>query len=298
MKNIFKSLGVVALLIVVYSIFQGVCTGLAMLGFMAYAVVRGDITPDMMKSLGDITSITETGILGDYVVSAMALGLFLSAAGMLLFIHFTKLFRFRMSIFRSMEFKPLLYSALLVFASMFALNIFVQWFPLEDILVDEFDGLTHTLLGAFTISILAPVLEEVMFRGAIQGYMMRRFNNPWVAILAAALVFGVFHLNPVQVVYATLLGIVFGWIYYRTRSLLSVIVGHVLNNTLATVFMLFFPEEESLEVLAGESSSAMGGASEIVAFVVFAALSIFFAVKLHRMLPSVPRPWSDVCDKK
>lgn len=298
MKNIFKSLGVVALLIVVYSIFQGVCTGLAMLGFMAYAVVWGDITPDMMKSLGDITSITETGILGDYVVSAMALGLFLSAAGMLLFIHFTKLFRFRMSIFCSMEFKPLLYSALLVFASMFTLNIFVQWFPLEDILVDEFDGLTHTLLGAFTISILAPVLEEVMFRGAIQGYMMRRFNNPWVTILAAALVFGVFHLNPVQVVYATLLGIIFGWIYYRTRSLLSVIVGHVLNNTLATVFMLFFPEEESLEVLAGESSSAMGGASEIVAFVVFAALSIFFAVKLHRMLPSVPRPWSDVCDKK
>lgn len=298
MKKFFKALGVVALLIVVYSVFQVLCTGLAMLGFMAYAVVKGDITPDMMKNVGDFASITGNGALGDYAVSAMALGLFLSAAGMLLFIHFTKLFRLRMSIFRSMEFKPLLYSTLLVFSSMFALNIFVQWFPLEDMLVDEFDGLTHTLLGAFTISILAPVLEEVMFRGAIQGYMMRCFNNPWVAILAAALVFGVFHLNPVQVVYATLLGIVFGWIYYRTRSLLSVIVGHVLNNTLATVFMLFFPEEENLDALVGESSLAMGCASEIVTFLVFAALSIFFAVKLHRMLPSAPRPWSDVCDKK
>lgn len=296
MKKFFKVLGVIALLIVVYSLFQGLFTGLAMVAFVVYAICTGEIDVNAVATYGDAQAFMENPVMEGYVTDAMAWGLFLSAVNMLLFIHLTRLFRLRMSIFASIARRPLVFSTFLVFTSMFALNIFVQWFPLEDMLTDQFEGLTHTLLGAFTISVLAPVLEEVMFRGAIQGYMMRRFRRPWLAIVVAGLVFGIFHMNPVQVVYASLLGIIFGWIYYRTRSLLSVIVGHVLNNTIATITMLFFADTSEAELIAENFSPVAETAMEVMMFLGFAAVSVFLAIKLHRMLPPVQVPWSDACD--
>lgn len=296
MKKFFKVLGVIALLIVVYSLFQGLFTGLAMVAFVVYAICTGEIDVNAIATYGDAQAFMENPVMEGYVTDAMAWGLFLSAINMLLFIHLTRLFRLRMSIFASIARRPLVFSTFLVFTSMFALNIFVQWFPLEDMLTDQFEGLTHTLLGAFTISVLAPVLEEVMFRGAIQGYMMRRFRRPWLAIVVAGLVFGIFHMNPVQVVYASLLGIIFGWIYYRTRSLLSVIVGHVLNNTIATITMLFFADTSEAELIAENFSPVAETAMEVMMFLGFATVSVFLAIKLHRMLPPVQVPWSDACD--
>ena len=205
--------------------------------------------------------------------------MFLSALIMLLFIHFTGFYRLRLQHLRSLAPRPFLFSTLVVFFSMFVLNIFVQWFPLEDNLSDVFSGLSNNVLGILTLAVLAPLLEEVLFRGAIQGMLMRFFGRPWPAIIVAALIFGVFHMNPVQIVYATLLGIIFGWIYYRTGSLLSVIVGHVLNNSLAVVTTLLYSSAEE-EAVADSSAG-------IVSFLVFAFLSIFFAVKLHRSLPPV-----------
>lgn len=296
MKKFFKVLGVIALLIVVYSLFQGLFTGLAMVVFVVYAIIAGKIDVNAIATYGDAQAFMENPVMEGYVTDAMAWGLFLSAISMLQFIHLTRLFRLRMSIFGSIARRPLVFSTFLVFTSMFALNIFVQWFPLEDMLTDQFEGLTHTLLGAFTISVLAPVLEEVMFRGAIQGYMMRRFRRPWLAIIVAGLVFGIFHMNPVQVVYASLLGIIFGWIYYRTRSLLSVIVGHVLNNTIATITMLFFADTSEAELIGENFSPVAETAMEVMMFLGFAAVSVFLAIKLHRMLPPVKVPWSDACD--
>lgn len=296
MKKFFKVLGVIALLIVVYSLFQGLFTGLAMVAFVVYAIIAGKIDVNAIATYGDAQAFMENPVMESYATDAMAWGLFLSAVNMLLFIHLTRLFRLRMSIFSSIARRPLVFSTFLVFTSMFALNIFVQWFPLEDMLTDQFEGLTHTLLGAFTISVLAPVLEEVMFRGAIQGYMMRRFRRPWLAIVVAGLVFGIFHMNPVQVVYASLLGIIFGWIYYRTRSLLSVIVGHVLNNTIATITMLFFADTSEAELIGENLSPVAETAMEVMMFLGFAAVSVFLAIKLHRMLPPVQAPWSDACD--
>ena len=142
MKKFFKCLGVIALLIAVYSIFQALFTGLAMAGFIFYAIAAGDIPVEMLSEADGFMTNPQ---LSGYMVDAMAIGLFLSAANMLVFIHLTKLFRLRMSIFRSIAMKPLLISTLLVFTSMFALNIFVQWFPLEDVLEDQFAGLTIRL---------------------------------------------------------------------------------------------------------------------------------------------------------
>ena len=212
-------------------------------------------------------------------VNALAWGMFLATLAMLLFLHFTGFYKFQRGLLTSVPRRPLLYSVLLVFASMFALNIFVQSFELENLLEEQLTALSHNVVGALTISVFAPLLEEVLFRGAIQGVLMRFFGRPWPAIIVAALVFGVFHMNPVQIVYATLLGIVLGWIYYRTGSLMSVIVGHVLNNSLAVVTTVAFSAAD--EQTVAESPAGIAG------FVLFAVLSVLLAVKLERVSGNV-----------
>ena len=115
-------------------------------------------------------------------------------------------------------------------------------------------------------------LEEValgilFFRGAIERALLRRYK-PWVAIVASGLIFGVIHVNPVQVVYASLAGILLGWLYWRTRSLVPCMVVHVLNNCFSVCLTRSFPEAESLrEVVGGQAYPALlVGAA--VAFVV------------------------------
>lgn len=233
----------------------------------------GNIPADTMDFIGNTKFLNEHPAVQDCLTNARALATLFSTVPMLLFIHFAGYYKLRKGLWRSLAPKPLFISTLLVFSSIFALNIFVQWFPLENNLTDVFSGLSRNVLGIFCLAVLAPLLEEVLFRGAIQGVLMRYFGRPWPAIIVSALVFGVFHWNPIQVVYATLLGIVLGWIYYRTGSLMSVIVGHVLNNTLAVVTTVAYSAAD--EQAVAESSVGISG------FLLFALLSVYLAVKLN-----------------
>ena len=268
MKNLLRVAGTIALLVAIYYLLQV----LLITASMAVAVLATNLPIESMEMVNDAQFLKDNPALAAAVVNAKAVGFFLSALVMLLFIHFTGFYKLRWGLVRSIAPKPLFFSTLLVFTSMFALNIFVQWFPLKNNLTDLFVGLSHNPLGIISLAFLGPLLEEVLFRGAIQGLLMRYFGRPWPAIIVAALVFGVFHMNPVQIVYATLLGIVFGWIYYRTGSLMSVIVGHVLNNSLAVITTAAFGSAEEQAV----ANSPAG----IAGFVLFAALSVWLAVKL------------------
>ena len=282
--------GTVVLLLSVYLLLQGLFTVLLTVMYIIYAMSTGVIPHD---GPDNIRTMFYDPLPEEYKMSAFGAALFLSAVAMLLFIHVTRIYRLRMSIFTSIAPRPLLFSTALVLTSIPTLNILVSWLPLENLLENEFDGLSHNLIGAFTISVIAPLLEEVMFRGAIQGDMLRKVRNPWLAIIISALIFGIFHMNPVQIVYATLLGIVLGWIYYRTGSLMSVILGHVLNNTIATIFMLFITPAVEDGLLSEQISSGVAIASEIYSVLLFGALSVYFAVKLQRSLPAAPSPWHE-----
>ena len=290
MKKSLGMVGTVVLLLSVYLLLQGLFTVLLTIMYIIYAMSTGVISHD---GPDNIRTMFYDPLPEEYKMSAFGAALLLSAVAMLLFIHVTRIYRLRMSIFTSIAPRPLLFSTALVLTSIPTLNILVSWLPLENLLENEFDGLSHNLIGAFTISVIAPLLEEVMFRGAIQGDMLRKVRNPWLAIIISALIFGIFHMNPVQIVYATLLGIVLGWIYYRTGSLMSVILGHVLNNTIATIFMLFITPAVEDGLLSEQISSGVAIASEIYSVLLFGALSVYFAVKLQRSLPAAPSPWHE-----
>ena len=273
-KKILRLVGTIALLVAMYYLLQLVFIIVSEIVVFGVAASLGDVPKEAMSMINNAQYLKDNPVVAAYVSKAQAGGLFLSTISMLLFIHYAGYYRLSKGLLRSIAPKPLLISTLLVFSSMFALNIFVQWFPLKDNLSDIFSGLSRNVLGIVSLAFFGPLLEEVLFRGAIQGLLMRYFGRPWPAIILSALAFGIFHLNPVQIVYATLLGIVFGWIYYRTGSLLSVIVGHVLNNSFAVATTVLYG--------AAEEQTVANSSAGIAGFVLFAVLSVYLAVRLNK----------------
>ena len=100
-----------------------------------------------------------------------------------------------------------------------------------------FEEVMKKPIGYVVIGILAPFAEEVVFRGAILRKLLGMMDEKrhWVAIVLSALVFGLVHLNIPQGIHAFLIGLLLGWMYYRTRSILPGILFHWVNNSVAFI---------------------------------------------------------------
>lgn len=81
--------------------------------------------------------------------------------------------------------------------------------------------------------LLAPISEELLFRGVTLGVARRAFPF-WIANIIQAFFFGVFHMNMLQGCYTFVLGLILGYIYEKSGSLYHVIFFHFLFNLWGT----------------------------------------------------------------
>jgi len=92
-----------------------------------------------------------------------------------------------------------------------------------------------TVLG---IVVLAPIAEEVFFRGVVFNALLREGGRRWAYIGSSAL-FAVIHLEPVAMLPLFLLGLALCWVYQRTQNLLAPIAMHAtVNGTAVAVVLL------------------------------------------------------------
>ena len=129
----------------------------------------------------------------------------------------------------------LMWGVVLLMASSVVIEPLLAIFPAED-----YNAVTD-LVGKGAWSILsvvvcAPLFEEMLFRGLVFESCRERFGGGG-AVLISALLFGLIHVVPVQVINAFVVGIILGFIYLRTRSLANVILLHAVNNALAYLTM-------------------------------------------------------------
>ncbi len=121
---------------------------------------------------------------------------------------------------------------------------------LPNVMEDQFMDLSFNPLGVLGIVVLGPVAEELLFRGAILGFLLKKLS--WRnAILTSALIFGIIHMNPAQILYAFLLGMALGRIYYKTGSLLICMIIHVMLNGISTALTICYPDAQSLGEMSG-----------------------------------------------
>lgn len=96
------------------------------------------------------------------------------------------------------------------------------------------DHNAHTIYAMLKAAIVAPVFEELIFRGVILEGFLKRYK-PGYAILWSALLFGIMHLDPVQGSFAFIVGLLLGWVFWKTRSLFLCILLHAFNNSIAAI---------------------------------------------------------------
>jgi len=83
-------------------------------------------------------------------------------------------------------------------------------------------------------AIFAPVFEEWLCRGMVLRGLLTRMSPRW-AIVVSALFFAVIHLNPWQALNAFIIGLIMGYVYYKTGSLWLTMLIHFVNNGTSVV---------------------------------------------------------------
>ena len=143
-----------------------------------------------------------------------------------------------------------------------------EWF--EKIMNQLMEGspLWATLIS---VSVFAPFFEEWLCRGIVLRGLLSK-TSPAAAICISAVFFAILHMNPWQAVPAFGLGLLFGYVYYKTGSLKLTMLMHCVNNTMAVVLaqIPFLKEADTLM----DVMSPWAYACTYIAFVLILACAI------------------------
>lgn len=107
--------------------------------------------------------------------------------------------------------------------------------PEQQLLTDVTAGGASTLLAIVAAVVMAPILEEVAFRGVLFQALTRRVGM-WPAAILSGLIFAAVHVEVTQPLYSfglLALGVGLAWSLHRFGSLVVPIVGHAMFNAIS-----------------------------------------------------------------
>ncbi|MDP3972270.1 MAG: type II CAAX endopeptidase family protein, partial [Candidatus Nanopelagicales bacterium] len=100
-------------------------------------------------------------------------------------------------------------------------------------------GFLEPWLVVVAVVIVAPIAEEVFFRGLLFGALAKKgLPQIWVLVISSA-VFALIHLEPVRIILLFGIGLVLGLARWLTRSTTTAIVAHVVNNSVSSIGLIF-----------------------------------------------------------
>lgn len=97
------------------------------------------------------------------------------------------------------------------------------------------------LWATLVIGIWAPLVEELVFRGLVFGWLIGRLPG-WLAVIGSAILFGLAHVEPVHAVLAGVLGLWLGTLRLKSGSIWPSIAAHMANNTVFVWAMYLVPD--------------------------------------------------------
>ena len=192
-------------LVIYYFLYQLLFTSL---------ITLPSIWVQLMNNGGDVNSFTGT----ETSINTAGITMVLSGIAMIWHLIHFKYVKFSLKSFGEVSGKTIALSIPLIVAGMIFINLCSEFIGLPDMMQDTFRAMSRNVFGIISIAIMAPLVEELLFRGAIQGHLLRKGMKPVYAILIASAVFGIVHMNPIQIPFAFAIGMIFGWLYYRTGS--------------------------------------------------------------------------------
>ena len=225
-KNFFKAIGFTLLILVIY---LEINVGLTLIVGIIVSLMN-------YPSLSQEQMISE---IGKFIVPILLITNIVTLAFIIIIFLARKEKFFNYIGFRKIKVTDaILILGLGVFVSILItglLDLAIMYFPLGE-QMKEFEKLMKPLVNSgfipiiLAVSVSAPIFEEIVFRGIIFNDFKKAFPV-WLAILTQALLFGLFHGNLIQGIYATMLGVILGVVYYKYKSIWAVILLHFAYNT-------------------------------------------------------------------
>ena len=234
--------------------------------------------PEIMKSAmaGDNSSI-QSALSNS---SMLSLSLIFSSLLTILVIYSMKMIRFREAFsVKGFNIRVVLIAFLAACTGIYATDILSEVLNLPNIIAEQISNMSGTIPGLLAICIVGPICEEIVFRESITGWLLRKSVKPWIAIAFSSLLFGIVHFNPAQIPFAFLVGLILGYIYYRTGSLVIVSLLHIANNSMSCWLGNTMGNDFSL-------IEQIGSTSAVISCIVCALLSIAFLRTLNHITPT------------
>ena len=159
----------------------------------------------------------------------------------------------------------------------------------SDIGVPLPDSFGKLIISIFMFAVLPGIFEELVFR----GFLFRAFDRfkPAKQIIITAVLFAIFHYNPVNVVGPFLMGLTFGYMRHRSNSLLPSMIAHTTNNSIAMIIGFVANNTAGVDMDADPDMAqieAMLGDAKIMIIVMTIALFALIVFCLYKLLRKYP----------
>lgn len=114
--------------------------------------------------------------------------------------------------------------------------ILIQFFPTYDDQIMGLFKIEQPILAIFVIGIVAPLIEELIFRGTVYQELEKNFSTPMVIFFQAAL-FGLIHPIGLQKIQTFIMGLFFGYVRAKTKNIWPSTIMHMTNNIIACLLV-------------------------------------------------------------
>lgn len=243
MKNFFKSVGKASIYFLVYFATQLV------MGFV-YGIM---FSVNVMSSGEAMDAMELTELLNTFIMDK-AMEMTFWAGVMTLVIFWIRFAVRKKNFLKEVEFKKvpvknLLPVIILAPCANVVLSMVMSYFPWPqgwmEAYMENSSTIDGSLMSWLTVVIMAPVLEEIVFRGLV--YTRLKKGMPAIAAaIVASLAFGLCHSGIIWMIYATALGLVMTWIFEKYQSLVANILFHLAFNLMGQILNMI---PDSMEIV-------------------------------------------------
>lgn len=249
-KSFWRGFGITILGIMLLNAAQIIMSFIIMIPALFFKFAESPEYIEMFSGPDVAIKLLRWDFYGEAVLCSMLVGELLLAIGIIVYF----LCRHKNPL-KELEINPISpWTAVLSVILGISLCVFVDFaiemIPFPEFMLTQFDISFEGIYKApaaliiAAIGIVGPICEEFTVRGMGMN-ALRRETNPTIAIVVSGLLFGLMHGIPIQVIYASFVGIILGLVFHNTKSLTTVIIIHMSNNIFSTYTDTIFTEWES-----------------------------------------------------
>lgn len=250
----------------------------------------------IMENLGQIPIVILNSFYKQYTILAPYIDFFLGVLAkyfvIILLLKWYSDVTYEQARKQSLNKKNFIYVALIIIGFRIAYdNSLIYWanmIPMPDFISRAFEELAMSpIILILTAVVIAPIYEEVIFRGILLKGMASKIN-PTLALVVSALFFAMLHMNFPQGINAFLLGLVIGSIYLNTGSIYLCIFAHFVNNSVGISTSMEF------QLISGKYAILSHGIAFIIGTIILTVSYIWFKQNKKGSVASIYKEFKEV----